>query len=300
MVEIPTFDSGEHLDDQLDLEIQTLKSFFKNEKIEYHIIDTGWANRVYVVDNLIFRFNRFEWAKAQAQRERQALLTLSHMGLDAFPMMIAHDSLKHQSFMVYKKIPGTPLSNDVLKNNQDQASFIAQSIACLLMLIHQLPQEKLQCLEFPYGGDHFWRDIWEPVSVKLSPASRMNSKKYFESIFSLLKNAHIPKTIIHGDLGTNNILFNEKTKRISGIIDFGDIAFGDIARDFNGFFRHHGADFVSQVLRYYKIELGDYFWERVEFYAKKQKWMIYFYADKFQHEEVKSELLKSIEAEFSS
>lgn len=277
-----------------EYEINLIKKTLKKNQIEYRIIDSGWANQIYEVDDIIFRFNRFDFTRDQMKRERKALKILSQLGFDEFPKLIFADD----HFMAYPKLHGIPLSNEILLQNKSAASYLAQSIACLLMAIHQLPQEELQCVEFPYGGSDFWRDIWQPISEKLSVVARQNSKKYFEHFFSMLKNTQISKNIIHCDLGTNNILFNERTNTIDGIIDFGDIAYGDLARDFNGFFRHHGADFVSLILRYYKLELGDYFWERVEFYAKRQKWMIYNYVDKFQHEEIKPQLLEAIEKEF--
>jgi aminoglycoside 2''-phosphotransferase len=279
-----------------DNELNLIKKTLKKDQIEYRFIDSGWANQVYEVDDIIFRFSRFEFTHDQMKREKVALETLSQLGFNEFPKLILTDD----SLMAYPKLQGVPLTNEVLIENTDLSAFIAQSIACLLMSIHQLPQDKIKCLEFPYGGDDFWRDIWQPVSEKLSVTARTNSKKYFEHAFSMLKNVQIPKCIIHCDLGSNNILFNQKSKKIGGIIDFGDLSYGDLARDFNGFFRHHGAEFVSLILRYYKIELGDCFWERVEFYARKQKWMVYYYADKFQHEEIKPELLKAIEKEFSA
>ena len=275
-------------------ELNLIKNILKKDQVEFHFIDSGWANKVYEVDDFIFRFNRFDFTRDQIKREKLALINLSHLGFDEFPKLIDTDD----SLMIYPKIHGVPLSHDVLLENKQVESYLAQSIACLLMAIHQLPQDQLKCIEYPYGGNDFWQDLLRPVSEKLSITARQNSKKYFEHTFSLLRDAHIPKNIIHCDLGTNNILFNEKTKKIAGIIDFGDIAYGDLARDFNGFFRHHGAEFVSLILRYYKPELGDYFWERVELYAKKQNWLIYFYADKFQHEEIKPQLIEAIEIEF--
>lgn len=279
-----------------EYELDKIRKYLKKENIEYQFIDTGWANKVYIVDDVIFRFNRYEFTHDQMLREKRALTILSQHGFDVFPRILSTDD----SFIAYPKLLGIPFKHELLLENESTVPFLAQTIASLLMSIHQLPQEKINCVEYPFGGDDFWKEIWQPVSEKLSITARYNSKKYFEHFFSLIKGIQIPKVIIHCDLGTNNILFDKSTNTISGIIDFGDIAYGDLARDFNGFFRHHGPEFVSLIFRYYKIELGEYFWERVEFYAKKQKWMVYFYAQQFQHEEIRKELLQAIEKEYSS
>jgi aminoglycoside phosphotransferase (APT) family kinase protein len=101
-------------------------------------------------------------------------------------------------------------------------------------------------------------------------------------------------------LGTNNILLKNENSNIAGIIDFGDIALGDIARDFNGFYRNHGLNFTQKIIDSYPGELGLSIWERIKFYAKKQPFMIYYYSQIFQQTQLRKNLIEVINNEFEN
>ena len=76
--------------------------------------------------------------------------------------------------------------------------------------------------------------------------------------------------LIHGDLTQDHILFNSKSSRISGIIDFGDLIFGDPALDFAGLYYSYGKNFVEEVLEFYANKREDNLIKRIEdFYIKQ-------------------------------
>ena len=53
--------------------------------------------------------------------------------------------------------------------------------------------------------------------------------------------------IVHGDLVPEHVLLNEPAERLAGIIDFGDVALGDPAQDFSGFWSY-GEDATSRLV----------------------------------------------------
>src|SRR5258708_21610180 len=59
-------------------------------------------------------------------------------------------------------------------------------------------------------------------------------------------------TFCHHDLGVEHILVDRSTKRITGIIDWGDVALGDPANDFGKLYRDLGPEALEAVLRDYK------------------------------------------------
>ncbi|WP_375137316.1 phosphotransferase [Cytobacillus oceanisediminis] len=72
------------------------------------------------------------------------------------------------------------------------------------------------------------------------------------------------KVIIHGDLTTANILFNQEKGLVNGIIDFTDAQIGDPAFDFAGLYWSFGPDFTKDVLSYYKAEDKESIFKRVQ------------------------------------
>ena len=59
------------------------------------------------------------------------------------------------------------------------------------------------------------------------------------------------RVVIHGDLVVEHLLLDDETEQLSGIIDFGDVALGDPAQDFLGFWAY-GADAVARAVELYR------------------------------------------------
>lgn len=62
--------------------------------------------------------------------------------------------------------------------------------------------------------------------------------------------------VVHGDLVAEHILLNARTGRLSGIIDFGDVALGDPAQDFLGFWAY-GAQAACRAVALYRPVAAD-------------------------------------------
>ena len=71
------------------------------------------------------------------------------------------------------------------------------------------------------------------VQEELFPFMRKESQKLISESFNnfLNQDCSINKTLIHGDFGPSNIIFDLDNQRISGIIDFNKVSFGDPASD---------------------------------------------------------------------
>ena len=59
-----------------------------------------------------------------------------------------------------------------------------------------------------------------------------------------------PPVVVHGDLVSEHVLIDRDTLKLSGIIDFGDVALGDPAQDFLGFWAY-GAKAAARAIDLY-------------------------------------------------
>lgn len=75
---------------------------------------------------------------------------------------------------------------------------------------------------------------------------------------------NLKTTLIHGDFGASNILWDPESKKVTGIIDFGGSGLGDPAYDFAGILSSYGEDFLDLCTDLYPG--GNEIRERVKFY----------------------------------
>ena len=82
-------------------------------------------------------------------------------------------------------------------------------------------------------------------------------------------NFRFAPVVVHHDLsGDDHILCEPERAKITGIIDWGDVAIGDPAIDFTGLYWDCGEEFTNQVLAKYGGTVDQTFWERTVFYYK--------------------------------
>lgn len=60
--------------------------------------------------------------------------------------------------------------------------------------------------------------------------------------------------LLHRDIAPGHVLFDAGSGRLTGIIDFGDLAIGDPARDFIYLYEDFGSALLAAVLRHYRRE----------------------------------------------
>lgn len=84
-----------------------------------------------------------------------------------------------------------------------------------------------------------------------------------------------PPRFIHNDFSLRHILIDRGTGRLSGIIDWSDVALGDPALDFVSLVLWRGWDFTDSVIRLYRPALDDGFRDRLRFLARTLavKWL---------------------------
>ncbi|WP_304458593.1 aminoglycoside phosphotransferase family protein [Alicyclobacillus sendaiensis] len=78
----------------------------------------------------------------------------------------------------------------------------------------------------------------------------------FADFFDQALSGILPRALLHGDLTHAHILYHPCVTEAIGIIDFGDVQFGDPAYDFAGLYWDYGPAFVQNVLDHYAAGQG--------------------------------------------
>ncbi|HEX8692238.1 MAG TPA: aminoglycoside phosphotransferase family protein [Longimicrobium sp.] len=75
-----------------------------------------------------------------------------------------------------------------------------------------------------------------------------------------------PLVLLHRDVAPGHVLYDPASGRVTGVIDFGDIALGDPARDFIFFYEDFGTALLSLVLDRYGREPREVLLPRLRFW----------------------------------
>jgi aminoglycoside 2''-phosphotransferase len=82
--------------------------------------------------------------------------------------------------------------------------------------------------------------------------------------------------LLHRDVAPGHVMYDPGTRRATGVIDFGDLAIGDPARDFIYVHEAFGPEFLALTLRHYGLETPDALLPRVRFHylAALVEWVL--------------------------
>lgn len=203
----------------------------------------GGDNDVYLVNKVwILRIPKHQKAKLANQRE-QCLLGLLSSQVSCID--IPHYIYWHHDLGagIYKAIAGDPLSFKIYNNlTPSEREQLALDIAKALSEIHTTPLEVLS-LDSASKIASERLDFLE----SLLPTQNLFSVAECEKIYKAIKQVRFMldpqssnQVLLHADLHCENVLFNNRTKCLSGIIDFSDVRMGPAFFDFSGFYRISG------------------------------------------------------------
>ncbi len=261
----------------------------------YKIIDRGWTNIIIEINKRwIFRFVR-DINNRQIAIEQDFLPKFAGVS----PVKIPEIILSDRDYIAYVKIPGERFSPEkflLFSNSQKTATIklLGEFLTCL----HNFQFSHQYLSAAPYGGGDFWNDLWFAVKDNLSAPTKQKAEKYFRDAMAQIKSIPWKKTLIHADLGTNNILMDFQQNSLSGIIDFGDLCLGDPAADFASFYRNFGRQFVRELLYYYQRSVEDNFWTRIEYESKRKMFLMVYFAHNYGFESEIPHILQYIEELF--
>ena len=219
--------------------IQDVYPDFIIETVQFN--QNGQFNDILMVNNeRIFRFPKTSREAAKLVREAALLRSLqSHVTLPIpDPIYRSKETSSiGQVFMEYHLLPGEPLWPETLSTLSDEeVQHLADQLATFLRQLHATSIEVPEA-ELPgFQGCEKWRDLYDRFRNKLFSFMRADARSWvaeqFESFLSDERNCSYTPTLVHGDFGRTNILYDAKANSISGIIDFSSAGWGDPAVDF--------------------------------------------------------------------
>lgn len=236
--------------------------------------ELGQNNDVIIVNHsLVFRFPKYIEGINKLEKETEVLdhikgnvsLPVSYPQYRAFEL-----GEVGQVFTGYERIPGSPLWTRNMKEiDHEEKQRLASQLVQFLTELHSLPVENLAIQKQSVVDlRQSIVELYEKCKDKLFPymieKSKSEVSQNFEAFLSNHKLFEFTTSLIHGDFGASNILWEPKRKQLSGIIDFGEAEIGDPAYDFAGLLASYGRPFVENCLKLYPA--GEHILERIDFY----------------------------------
>lgn len=213
----------------------------------------GQNNDIVIInEDFIFRFPKYSDVIEKLQRETNILnimkkfITLDipnpeYNNFDSLGIGYVHSG--------YKMIKGVSLKQDIF-NSIERKDIILKQLATFLKELHNIPLEEINDYKpIIIEGYSHWINLFERIQKKLFPfmakEHQCSISDDFNSFFE--QNFKFNQTIIHGDFGPSNIIFDSNNQRISGIIDFNEVSIGDSAIDFASLIGPfgYGEDFIK-------------------------------------------------------
>ncbi len=266
-------------------------------------VGEGDNSKAFLVnENYIFRFPKRKDVKQQVRREISVLPKIrSALDLQIPDFEFISPELH---YVGYKKIAGVVLTNKIfqcLKKNEQH--FLEKTIAEFLYQLHSFSVEALQnCgLETMNLFDEYaenFENAKKLIFSEISKNKREIISRLFTEYLSDENNFTYAPTLVHNDFSKDHILYDSVNKEIAGIIDFGDIAFGDPDYDFLYLFDEFGEDFLEKILEYYQSGNRKQLVKKLYFFSLANKIQIVLTSLKINDEDDKKKAYEDLDEWF--
>ena len=209
--------------------------------------DSGQYNVVLVADEaLVFRFPRFAEGVARLRAETALLAAIRPYLSLPIPeprYLCFEPPVPGQVFAGYPLLPGEPLWHERFAAIADKPTLnhLATQLATFLSELNGIPLGavpgplpvacSLEAPDWRTGWRRLHDRIRERVLPRLDARTRARIDLHFSAFLDDDANFAFPPTLIHGDFGTGNVLFDAARGEIAGILDFGSAGLGDPACD---------------------------------------------------------------------
>jgi aminoglycoside phosphotransferase (APT) family kinase protein len=109
----------------------------------------------------------------------------------------------------------------------------------------------------------FHKYYTDSVKNALTPAEQLQIQKIADDFATAVAANTVPMVLCHGDLHFKNLNYDPATKKICGLLDFGEVHYSDPLNDM----RYFWSDTVVKMLRSYSGNIGENAAERHLFYC---------------------------------
>jgi len=223
-------------------------------------------------DDRVLRAARHDEAARALAREACAMERIA----GALPLAVPRPRFHHlpgaPPFSIHDRIPGEELMREQWDALPDEArAGAAREIAEFLAALHSLRTDAVLACGVPVS-DHAAdaRRVLDGFRAALRPRLAADVAARVEGAFASYLDggerwAYRP-AILHGDFGPDHVMHDPETGRVTGVIDFGDLAIGDPARDFIYVHEDFGPDVLARLLPLYRLESPEAMFPRLRFH----------------------------------
>ena len=235
----------------------------------------GQNNDVLIINDLfVFRFPKYNEGIENLVRELSLLNMLENKITVSIPSPLYTSldvKLVGMAFAGYRMLGGEPMwKKDLEGVNQHGLKKIASQLVTFLVELHSIRVERFTTViqhktESPlFEIQSLYSRLENTVFPYMSQKSRETVSLDFMTFIKENSSSIAKPTLIHGDFGASNILWNAENETITGVIDFGSTGLGDPAYDLAGLLSSYGETFFDMCIHLYPE--GEKIKERVKFY----------------------------------
>lgn len=217
----------------------------------------GMDSCAYLAAGFVFRFPKIPSVSRKYDAEIALLPRIADRVGVAVPRIAytGRDPVTGFSFLGYPLIPGTPLSRFSQDTPHDAIEVLAKTLAGFLSALHGLWVD-------PDVRSLLWKSIdrsameeeYTRARREVFPLVERPVRAYIERLYQgfLADYRDTPPCLLHGDLWPEHILCDgePQSPRVTGIIDFGDLAFGDADFDLMQLHGTWGTRLTSPIYRH--------------------------------------------------
>jgi len=258
-------------------------------KVEHiELAGEGMGSTVFRVnDEYMFKFSKYEKASKSIEQEKILLPLIPEYVHTEIPHVEFNGARGKEklNFIGYKGIKGEGLTKEILDSlSEKEKSETIQSIAEFVNDMHTVDTYRAkECgVEEVQEKDFFESELNETEKLvfpllekEISQEAEKLENSITDSFREYLGNAEnfefVPK-VIHGDLERDQaILFDNKKKKLAGVVDFGSVRIGDPDYDLWRLYSHYGKDFMDEFLPNYQHSTKDEdLFKKLEFFWDAQ------------------------------
>jgi aminoglycoside 2''-phosphotransferase len=217
----------------------------------------GTDSVAYLVDReWVFRFPAIDNARRTLRREVALLPRLQSalpLAIPAFEHIARRDD-GELLFVGYRVLPGVPLTLELLSTLPgDEQDAALASLAAFLQALHAFPVDAARgagvAHERVSGGYHpGQRDLPRSLAPHLPAAEVADLEAEFAAYEADHEPSHLPPALLHSDLKPEHVLYDPAARRITGVLDWGDVSLGDPDFDLAVVGIFFGEDFLARLL----------------------------------------------------
>lgn len=231
-----------------------LSRLLPGEAVSGRPVIQGQFHHVVIGSHRVVRLARTEAAAARLTEGAATLRVLAGLDLGVrtpVPLMAGGTpGTDEPPFLVLSRVPGAPLADGVLDRHGAAASVAAQYAALLAALAAAGADPEVRAA-LPHAPEGEWRRFAADVRAELyglmSDAGRLRAERELAELDGL---PHLTGAVVHGDLGGENVLWEDSggRPRLIGVVDWDEVALGDPAEDLAAIGASCGEELLDRVL----------------------------------------------------